>query len=78
MNLDPDQEQIDPFKRRIVDNMVLRYLANIIVEMRETNGGKLVWSGQINRIHSVLPRKYMHEEGARPAVRDAFTELLVS
>lgn len=78
VNLNPDQEQIDPFERRIVDDVVLRYSANIIVEMRETNGGELVWSGQINRIHSVLPGEYMHEEGARPAFRAAFIALLES
>jgi hypothetical protein len=78
INLNPEQEQIDPFERRTVEDVVLRYAATIVVEMRETNGNRLVWAGQINRIHSVLPGEYMHEERARPAFREAFSEMLDS
>jgi len=78
INLNPEQEQIDPFERRIAEDVVLRYAATIVVEMRETEGNRLVWAGQINRIHSVLPGEYMHEERARPAFRDAFSEMLES
>lgn len=78
VNLNPDQEDIDPFERRIEEEQMLRYVANIVVEMRETDTGREVWAGRINRIHTVLPGEYMHEEGARPEIRDAFTQMLES
>lgn len=78
INLNPEQEQIDPFERRVAEDVVLRYAATIVVEMRETEGNRLVWAGQINRIHSVLPGEYMHEERARPAFREAFSAMLES
>ncbi len=78
VNLNPEQEEIDPFERRIEEEQMLRYIANIVVEMRETDTGREVWAGRINRIHTVLPGEYMHEQGARPEIRDAFTQMLES
>lgn len=78
VNLNPEQEEVDPFERRIEEEQMLRYVANIVVEMRETDTGRDVWAGRINRIHTVLPGEYMHEEGARPEIRNAFTQMLES
>jgi hypothetical protein len=78
VNLNPDQEQFDPFERRIEEEIVLRYVANIVVDIHESSTNRLVWSGQINRIHSVRPGEYMHEDRARPEFRAAFRELLAS
>lgn len=78
VNLDPEQEEIDPFERRIEEDQMLRYVANIVVEMRETETGREVWAGRINRIHTVLPGEYMHEAGARPEIRNAFAQMLES
>lgn len=78
VNLNPAQEEIDPFERRVQEEQVLRYVANIDVEMRESETGRIVWAGRINRIHNVLPGEYMHEDGARPEFRNAFTQMLES
>lgn len=78
VNLNPEQEEIDPFERRIESDVRLRYAATIEVEMRETESGQIVWAGQVNRIHSVLPGQYMHEDRARPAFRAAFRAALES
>lgn len=78
VNLNPEQEEIDPFERRIESEQMLRYVANIVVEMREAETGRQVWAGRINRIHTVLPGEYMHENSARHEFRDAFTRMLES
>jgi len=78
INLNPEQELIDPFERRIDQDVTLRYIATIMVDIFETSSGRQVWGGQINRIHSVLPGEYMHEENAKPAFLLAFRELLAN
>ncbi|MGM0634169.1 MAG: hypothetical protein ACQETO_13495 [Pseudomonadota bacterium] len=78
INLNPDQEEVDPFDEQIQPEERLRYVAQVQILMHESDTGEAVWSGQINRIHSVLPGSYMHEERARPAFREAFLEALQS
>ncbi len=78
VNLDPEQERLDPFERRIEEDVRLRYAATIEIDIHETDSGERVWAGQINRIHSVLPGEYMHEDRARPAFRAAFREALAT
>jgi hypothetical protein len=76
INLNPEQELIDPFERSVNQDVTLRYVATIMVDMFEISSGRQVWGGQINRIHTVLPGEYMHEERAKPAFLLAFRELL--
>ena len=57
---------------------MLRYVANIVVDIAESDSGTVVWSGQVNRIHTVMPGEYMHEERARPEFQAAFREMLSS
>jgi hypothetical protein len=78
VNLNPEQESIDPFERHIEEDVTLRYVATIMVEMREAASGRAVWAGQINHIHSVSPGEHMHEERARPQFADAFRAVLAS
>ncbi len=78
INLNPEQETIDPFERRTEMDVTLRYVATILVEIYETNSGAQVWSGQINRIHNVYPGEYMHEDRAKPAFLATFRELLAN
>lgn len=78
INLNPEQEAIDPFERRLDDDVTLRYVASVVVDMHEASTGRLVWSGQINRIHTVVPGEYMHEDRARPEFSGAFREMLAS
>lgn len=76
VNLDPEQQAIDPFIRVESMTVELRYIANIDISMRERAGGKIVWEGNISRIHSVQPGEYMHEEGASSAFLATFRNLL--
>ncbi len=78
INLQPEQEQINPFVRVESLNVELNYIAEISVQMYETRTNNEVWGGSISRIHHVSPGEYMHEEGARPEFRNAFRELLSS
>jgi len=78
VNLNPEQEDIDPFERRIEEDVVLRYEATILVEIRESATGKVVYAGKVNHLHSVIPGEYMHEERARPEFANAFRAMLSS
>lgn len=76
VNLDPETQNVDPFVRMESINVELNYIATIDITMRERAGGKVVWGGQISRIHSVSPGEYMHEGGARSAFLETFQDLL--
>ena len=76
VNLNAEQEDIDPFDRRTGEGFTLRYVATITVEIIEEED--VVWGGQIHRIHNVTPGEYMHENDARPEFRNAFRRLLES
>ena len=76
INLQPDQEEINPFIRIESLNVELSYIAEIQVRMYETASNNLVWAGSISRIHQVTPGEYMHEERARPEFRQAFSRIL--
>ena len=78
VNLNPEQENIDPFERHIEEDVMLRYEANIWVEMQESSTGKVVYAGKINHLHYVTPGEYMHEERARPEFASAFRGMLSS
>jgi hypothetical protein len=76
VNLDVEQQDVDPLMRVESMTVELRYIANIDISMRERAGGKVVWEGTISRIHSVQPGEYMHEEGASSAFLATFRDLL--
>jgi hypothetical protein len=76
VNLNAEQEDIDPFDRRTGEGFTLRYIATINIEMFDND--EVIWAGQVHRIHNVTPGEYMHEDGARPEFRNAFRELLSS
>ncbi|MDX1492239.1 MAG: DUF4136 domain-containing protein [Pseudohongiellaceae bacterium] len=76
VSLDADQQEIDPFMRMESMNVELHYIANIDIEMRERQGGEVVWGGTISRIHSVQPGEYMHEGPATDAFLQTFRDLL--
>ena len=78
INLNPEQEEVDPFERRTDQDIMLRYVATIDIEMLEQPSGDIVWAGQVNRIHTVTPGEYMHEENARPEMLAAFRDLLTN
>jgi len=78
VNLNPEQQAIDPFIRMESINVDLNYIAAIDITMRERSGGRVVWGGSISRIHSVQPGEYMHEGPASEAFLETFQNLLTS
>ncbi len=78
VNLNAEQEDIDPFFRSESISEDLRYIAVVDINMRETATGKSVWGGKISRIHTVSPGEYMHEDRARGAFLQTFRNLLES
>ncbi len=81
VNLNPEQQHIDPFVNQpVIDgesiNVELRYIATIDITMKETATGKVVWAGEVHRIHTVSPGEYMHTPRAVAAFRETFRDLL--
>jgi hypothetical protein len=76
VNLNPEQEDINPFIRQESINVELRYIAVVEISMRETATGQVVWSGEVSRIHNVTPGEYMHEDRAKLAFLETFRDLL--
>lgn len=76
INLNPEQEGIDPFVRVESFTTQLSYIAELKVEIFETRSNDLVWAGSVSRIHQVGPGEYMHEDRARPSFQSAFQRLL--
>lgn len=77
INLNAEQQDIDPFIRQETINVELRYVATIDIEMKETSTNKLVWAGDVHRIHNVSPGEYMHDHRAIAAFRETFRDLLM-
>lgn len=76
INLDHEQEDIDPFIRQESIDVQLRYIATIDIIMKETSTNKAVWAGEVHRIHVVSPGEYMHTHRAVAAFRETFHDLL--
>lgn len=76
VNLNPEQQDINPFIRQENIDVELNYIATVLIEMTETATGEVVWAGKINRIHHVTPGEYMHEDRARVAFLETFRDLL--
>lgn len=66
----------DDFEEKISTGDTMRFIARIIVEIRDAKTGKLVWAGHIQRLHDVAPGDYMHTGKASEALYEAFTEVL--
>lgn len=78
INLNSQQQNVDPFVRVESISVQLDYIARIEIEMIETATNNAVWGGTISRIHQVSPGEYMHEDRARPAFTQAFRSVLAS
>jgi len=76
VNLNPEQEDINPFIRQESIDVELRYIAVVNISMRETSSGEEVWAGSVSRIHTVTPGEYMHEGRARVAFLETFRDVL--
>lgn len=74
-NLSPDHTD-DDFEEHIAMGDSLRFVAKIVIAISETDSNKLIWSGQLQRIHDVAPGEYMHTGKASVALLEAFTQVL--
>ena len=74
-NFSMDETSYD-FAERIASGDSLRFLAKIIIEIRESGKAPIIWSGQLHRIHDVGPGEYMHTGRASVALLEAFTHVL--
>lgn len=54
----------------------LRFVARIVIEIREPGNPDIVWSGHVQRIHDVAPGEWMHTGNASVAFLDAFNTVL--
>ncbi|MBQ76662.1 MAG: hypothetical protein CMQ20_16775 [Gammaproteobacteria bacterium] len=66
----------DGFDERIAPGGEVRFVAKIIVDMRDAETHETVWSGSIQRTHDVSSGEYMHTGRASIALLDSFNELL--
>ena len=53
----------------------VRFVALVELDMRHSVTGEQVWSGSMQRVHTVYEGSYMHDEPARDAMYDAFMNL---
>ena len=60
---------------RIAPGGGVRFIAQVVIEMKDSVSGELLWSGSMQRIHNVYEGSYMHDAPARTAMRNAFLEL---
>ncbi|MFT7044699.1 MAG: hypothetical protein ACJAW7_003478 [Candidatus Azotimanducaceae bacterium] len=74
-NLSPDSER-DNFAEHLAAGDAQRFVAKIMIEIRDNSKSELVWAGQIQRIHDVGPGEYMHTGKASTPLLDAFTQVL--
>jgi hypothetical protein len=71
-----DELQKDAFEGHLSPGGDFRFNAVVLIEIRDMNLSKLIWSGAINRDHDVFVGEYMHEARGRRAIYNAITELL--
>ncbi len=67
----------DDFDERISPGGEVRFIARIIIDMKDAKTGETVWSGSIQRTHDISPGEYMHTGRASVALLDAFSALLM-
>ena len=63
---------------RIAPGGGVRFIAQVVVEFKDSVSGELVLSGNMQRIHNVYEGSYMHDAPARAAMREAFVELFAN
>jgi len=66
----------DDFAEHLALGEAQRFVAKIMIEIRDTQTNEVVWSGQIQRLHDVGPGEYMHTGKASIALLEAFTQVL--
>jgi len=60
---------------RIAPGGGVRFIAQVLVELRNSVSGERLWAGSMQRVHNVYEGSYMHDAPARAAIRNAFAEI---
>lgn len=63
---------------RIAPGGGVRFIAQVVIELKDSVSGELLWSGSMQRIHNVYEGSYMHDAPARTAMRNAFLEMFAN
>ncbi|MBL4680990.1 MAG: hypothetical protein JKY88_09745 [Pseudomonadales bacterium] len=74
-NLSQIRESYD-FEERTASGDSLRFLARIVIDVSVKGDNRVVWSGNVERIHNVGPGEFMHTGKASVALFDAFAKVL--
>ena len=72
--LERDQERIESWETTAPAGGV-RFVALVELAMTHSVTGEQVWSGSMQRVHTVYEGSYMHDEPARDAMYDAFMDM---
>lgn len=72
--LEQDEEDLEGWQRSAPGGGV-RFIALVEMEMNNAVTGERIWSGSMQRVHSVYEGSYMHDAPARAAMRDAFRRI---
>ena len=72
--LERDQERVEAWETTAPAGGV-RFIAQVVLEMTHSVTGEQVWSGSMQRVHTVYEGSYMHDEPARDAMYDAFLNM---
>jgi hypothetical protein len=67
----------DDFAEHIAPGDSLRFVAKVIIKVRDVDTHQVVWEGQVQRLHDVGAGEFMHTGKASIALLDAFTRVLV-
>lgn len=72
--LEREQERIESWETTAPAGGV-RFVALVELDMTHSVTGEQVWSGSMQRVHTVYEGSYMHDEPARDAMYDAFMDM---
>lgn len=72
--LERDQERVEAWETTAPAGGV-RFVALVEIEMTHSVTGEQVWSGSMQRVHTVYEGSYMHDEPARDAMYVAFRDM---
>jgi len=75
--LERDQERVEAWERTAPGGGV-RFIAQVVVELRNSVTGERLLAGSMQRVHTVYEGSYMHDAPARVAMRAAFAELFAN
>jgi len=67
--------EIESHDRVTLDDS-LRFVARVVIEIKEAGKPEIIWTGHLQRIHDVAPGEWMHTGNASVAFLDAFTAVL--